>query len=114
MEAAMLMSVELERERAPEFQYELQAFKIGPVSLIGLPGEPFVEAQLAIKLASPSALNLVAHCANGYACYIAPLAACARGGHEIRKKPSQWTKLEPGAFERIVHETGILLKELYS
>jgi hypothetical protein len=114
MDAAMLMSVELERERVPDFRYELQVFRIGPVSLIGLPGEPFVEGQLAIKQASPAALNLVAHCANAYAGYIAPREAYARGGHEIRQKPAQWAKIAPGALERIVEETGKLLKELYS
>ena len=114
MDAAMLMSVEMERERSPDFSYELQVFRIGPVSLIGLPGEPFAEGQLAIKQASPAALNLVAHCANGYACYIAPHDAYAHGGHEIREKPAQWAKLMPGALERIVNETGVILKELYS
>ncbi|MDD5677234.1 MAG: hypothetical protein PHW60_04480 [Kiritimatiellae bacterium] len=114
MDAAMLISVEMDRERSPDFCYELQAFRIGPVSLIGLPGEPFAEGQLAIKQASPFALNLVAHCANSYAGYIAPRDAYARGGHEIRQKPAQWAKLAPGALERIVNETGIMLKELYS
>lgn len=114
MDAAMLISVEMERERSPDYRYELQAFMIGPVSLIGLPGEPFVEGQLAIKQASPAALNLVAHCANAYAGYIAPLEAYARGGHEIRQKPAQWAKLAPGALERIVNETGVILKELFS
>lgn len=113
MDAAMLMSVELERKKSPDFRFEIQAFKIGPVSLIGLPGEPFAEGQLAIKSNSPAALNLVAHCANSYAGYIAPFAAYARGGHEIRQKPAQWTRLAPGALERIVAATTTLLKELY-
>ena len=113
MDAALLMSVEMEREKSPDFSFEIQVFKIGPVSLVGLPGEPFVEGQLAIKSNSPAALNLVAHCANSYAGNIAPAAASARGGHEIRKKPAQWAKLAPGALERIVAAAAALLKELY-
>lgn len=114
MDAAMLICVERERKRSPDLDYELQAFRIGPVSLVGLPGEPFVEGQLAIKQESPAALNLVAHCANAYAGYLAPRDAYARGGHEIREKPAQWAKVAPGALERIVTETGVILKGLYS
>jgi len=43
-----------------------------------------------------------------------PLDAYARGGHEIREKPAQWAKVSLGALERIVEETGIMLKELFS
>jgi neutral ceramidase len=112
MDAALLISVEREREKSPDYSYEIQVFKIGPVALIGLPGEPFVEGQLAIKSDSPAALNLVAHCTNSYAGYIAPRAAYARGGHEIRDKPAQWAKVAPGGLERLVAATTALLKEL--
>ena len=113
MDAAMLMSVELERERHPDYDYEIQAFRVGPAALIGLPGEPFVEGQLAIKQASPAALNLVAHGANDYAGYIAPRASYARGGHEIREKPAKWTKLAPGALETLVDQAVQTVGELY-
>ena len=113
MDAAMLMSVELERERHPDYDYEIQAFRVGATALVGLPGEPFVEGQLAIKQASPAAATFLGHCANDYAGYIAPLASYARGGHEIRAKPAMWTLLAPGALERIVEGTGAVLQELY-
>jgi hypothetical protein len=113
MDAAMLMSVELERERHPDYDYEIQAFRVGSTALVGLPGEPFVEGQLAIKQASPAAATFIGHCANDYAGYIAPLAAYARGGHEIREKPAMWTLLAPGAMERIVVETGRVVRELF-
>jgi len=113
MDAAMLMSVELERERNPDYDYEIQAFRVGDATLIGLPGEPFAEGQLAIKQASPAATTFIGHCANDYAGYIAPIASYARGGHEIRERPAKWTRLEAGALERIVDETGRTLKELF-
>jgi neutral ceramidase len=113
MDAAMLMSVELEREQQPDYDYEIQAFRVGPAALIGLPGEPFVEGQLAIKQASPAEATCIAHCANDYAGYIAPLASYARGGHEIRERPAMWTRLAPGALERIAAETGSLLAEMF-
>jgi len=111
MDAALLMSVELDRAKSPDYRYEIQVFRIGPIALIGLPGEPFVEGQLSIKEQSPLALNLVAHCANGYAGYLAPRAAYDRGGHEIRHQPAQWARLAPGSLERVVAATVGLLRK---
>lgn len=114
MDAAMLMSVEMERERRPEFPYEIQAFRIGDTAFVGLPGEPFVEGQLAIKVRSPFPYTFVAHNTAEYAGYIAPPHSYARGGHEIRSKPAQWSKLESGALEMIVEESVALLEELHT
>ena len=38
------------RQRDPQYDCEIQAFRLGDVALVGLPGEPFVEGQLRIKL----------------------------------------------------------------
>ena len=112
MDAAMLMSVELERERSPELAYEIQVMRIGDIALVGLPGEPFVEGQLEIKVRSPFPYTFVAHNTTDFAGYIAPRHSYPRGGHEIRNKPAKWAKVEPGCLEKIVEEAVRLLDEI--
>ena len=68
--AAMLVSVDLQRQREKHIDYEIQVLRIGNAVIVGLPGEPFVEGQLAIKQASPATRTIVAHCANQYVGYI--------------------------------------------
>jgi neutral ceramidase len=115
MDAAMLMSVELERERTGgTCDYEIQVLRVGDVAFVGLPGEPFVEAQLAIKIGSPTYPTYVAHGTTDYAGYIAPLASYARGGHEIRTTPAKWAKLEPGALEQIQQAAIEVLEEVFT
>jgi hypothetical protein len=58
--AASVKSVELLRRREGRFLYEIQAFRVGETAFVGLPGEPFVEGQLAIKIASPAYYTFVA------------------------------------------------------
>jgi hypothetical protein len=113
MDAAMLMSVILERERTPEYDYEIQVFRVGTTAFVGLPGEPFVEGQLAIKLGSPAYPTYVAHGTTDYAGYIAPRESYSRGGHEIRATPSKWAKLEAGSLEIIVENAIEVLKEVF-
>lgn len=114
MDAAMLMSVELERERNPNFNYEVQVMRLGYIALVGLPGEPFVEGQLDIKVGSPTYPTYVAHDTTDYAGYIAPRASYARGGHEIREIPAKWAKLEPGALEAITDCAIGLLRQVFA
>ncbi|MFH1567078.1 MAG: hypothetical protein ABIL09_03695 [Gemmatimonadota bacterium] len=109
--AASVMSVELMRRRGPDLAYEIQAFRLGDTAVVGLPGEPFVEGQLAIKLASPAAQTFVAHAATEYVGYLPTRAAHARGGHEVDF--SYWAKLAPEALDRVVEETTVLLRELF-
>jgi len=113
MEAAMLMSVELERERSPDYDCEIQVFRVGDMALVGLPGEPFVEGQLAIKIGSPAYPTYVAHDTTDFAGYIVPSHSYPHGGHEIRDRPAKWAKLEPGALETIVENTVDLLEEMF-
>lgn len=112
MDAAMLMSVELERRRNPCYDCEIQALRIGDTALVGLPGEPFVEGQLEIKIKSPFYPTYVAHNCADFAGYIAPRASYARGGHEIRDTPAKWAKLEPGALETMTEAVGVMLRDL--
>jgi len=99
--AAGLLGLHRLRERQPDHEYEIQAFRIGDVAIVGLPGEPFVEGGLRIKLGSPTYPTYVVHCVNQYVGYI-PTAdawrprsdhkpmvqACPRGPrHDSRCRP---------------------------
>ncbi|MFO7948205.1 MAG: hypothetical protein R6V19_15490, partial [Armatimonadota bacterium] len=60
IEAASTYSVYLQRQRSPELEYEIQALRIGDTAIVGLPGEPFAELGLAIKMASPAYPTFIA------------------------------------------------------
>ena len=91
--------MELARARSPFLDYEIQVLRIGEDAIVGLPGEPFVELGLAIKLASPARRTLIAHCTSQYVGYIPSAEALKRGGHEASTR--YWEKLVPEAFEMI-------------
>jgi hypothetical protein len=105
--AANLLSVDLQRRREGALDYEVQVLRIGDVAIVGRPGEPFVEGQLKIKMASPAKWTLVAHCVNQYVGYIPIRVALQHGGHEVNT--STWAKLAPEALDRIVEAAGELL-----
>jgi len=111
MRAASVVSVELMRRRAETLPYEVQALRIGDVALVGLPGEPFVEGQLAIKLASPAEFTFVAHCTSQYVGYLPTAAALKRGGHEADL--TYWAKLAPDSLDRVVESAVNLLDDLF-
>jgi hypothetical protein len=105
-----ILDVERLRNRCPHFEYEIQAFRIGPLALVALMGEPFVEGQLQIKLESPFKHTFIAHMSNGYVGYVPTPEAIRRGGYETRLG---WgSKLAPEALEMIVKATGEALNEL--
>ena len=99
------------QDRAPYVEYEIQAFRIGDMALVTLKGEPFVEAQLEIKQASPAAHTFVAHFCNGYAGYLPTREAFARGGYETRT--SNGSKFRPDALKTITKHAIRLLKKLF-
>lgn len=101
---------EAQREN-PVFPYEIQAFRIGTLSLVSLMGEPFVEGQLDIKRTAPTRHTLVAHFCNGYVGYVPTLRAFAGGGYETRTGAG--SKLPPDALDRIVDSAARLLKEVH-
>lgn len=98
------------RERQPYFDYEIQVFRLADVALVALVGEPFVEAQLEIKLRSPYPFTQVVHMSNGYVGYVPTRAALARGGFETRT--AHWSKLAPEALESITQEALALLRQI--
>ena len=111
--AASTHSVELARQRDAEFPYEIQAFRIGDLGVIGLPGEPFVEGQLALKTNSAAPFLFPAHLTTHYVGYLPTRAAYARGGHEANEDVTYWAKLAPGSLETVVEQARTLVEELF-
>ncbi len=98
-------------DRDPYCDYEIQVFRIGDIAMVALMGEPFVEAQLRIKLESPMPYTFVAHQCNGLAGYIPTRDAFSRGGYETRT--ANWSKLQPEAIDIVVDATTKLMKRLF-
>ena len=97
---------------ADGFNYEVQVVRIGDLALVVLPGEPFVEAQLAIKAASPARRTFFAHMSNGFAGYVPTPLALTGGGYECR--PSIASKLCTEALQMITDKSIDVLRKLYA
>jgi len=109
--AASLADLEHTLANHQEFEYEIQALRLGDLAILVLPGEPFVEAQLEIKQRSPAKRTFIAHMSNRYVGYIPTPEAIDRGGYETR--PSNSSKLAPEALQMITDKSVELLEELY-
>jgi hypothetical protein len=107
---ALMDHVDL-RKRKPTFDCQIQAFRIGDAAIVGIPGEPFVEGQLQIKLESPAYPTYVAHHCNVLTGYIPTRRAFEGGGYESTSFCS--ARLAPDALDQIAHGAGHLLKELF-
>ena len=110
--AASLVDLECTLASQAEFEYEIQALRLGNLAILVLPGEPFVEAQLEIKQRSPATRTFVAHMSNRYVGYIPTPEAIGRGGYETR--PSSASKLAPEALQMITNKSVDLLEKLYA
>jgi hypothetical protein len=97
-------------ERGARWPYEIQVLRIGPTALVGLPGEPFAEGGLRVKLGSPTFPTYVVH-NTSYAAYIPTREAIARGGYETRA--GLISKLAPEALDLIVEASVKLLREAF-
>ncbi|NLC57840.1 MAG: hypothetical protein GX774_13470 [Armatimonadetes bacterium] len=109
--AASIYSVHLARERDPNLDYEVQVLRLGDLAVVGLPGEPFVEGGLRLKIASPTYPTYVAHCTSHYVGYIPTREALHRGGHEVNTR--YWAKLVPEALDQIVDGATEVLREVF-
>jgi hypothetical protein len=100
------------RSKTPYYEYEVQAFRVGDdIALLALIGEPFVEAQLKIKLNSPARYTYIAHMSNGYVGYIPTPHALKAGGYETWAGAG--SKLAPEALDMITDASIDLLRELF-
>lgn len=111
MRAVQLVSADLFRKREGKVICEVQAFRIGDMSVVGLPGEPFVEGQLEIKAGSPSYYTFVAHGCNNIVGYIPTKTAFKAGGHEV--DISSWSKLAPETLDTLVENALEMLREMF-
>jgi hypothetical protein len=109
--AAGLVDLYNLKQRDPDYDYEVQAFRIGDAAIVGLPGEPFVEGALRIKMASPTYPTYVVHDVNHYAGYLPTREAFTRGGHETNT--GNWSRFVPEALDLVVDAATALLRELY-
>lgn len=111
MIAASVYGVHLLRERQGSVDYEIQVLRMGDTALVGLPGEPFAELGLAIKMASPARRTYVVHCTSHYVGYIPTPQAFARGGHECETR--YWAKLVPEAYDIILSSAVTTLNQVF-
>jgi len=112
MYALSRLEMQAQYEQNPVNDYEIQAFRIGEIAIVALPGEPFVEGQLKIKVKSPTFPTYLAHMSNGEAGYIPTAHGVAGGGYESRI--SMWSRFVPEALDTIADESIKLLAELYA
>ena len=72
-------------ENGPDFfDMELSGVAVGPVALIGIPGEPFNGIARAIRKASPFKYTFIASLAQSQSGYV-PMPECfERGGYEVQ------------------------------
>ncbi len=97
--------------QSPVFDYPIQVFRLGHTALVSVPGEPFVEEQLRIKLASPAAYTFTAHMSNTYVGYLPTKAAFQRGGYETHTGAG--SKLTPEALTMVGDAALAMLGELF-
>jgi hypothetical protein len=110
--AANMVDLDNLRRRTPEFEYDIQIFRIGDVALVGLPGEPFVEGGLRMKLASPTFPTYIVHDVNHYVGYLPTKEAFPRGGHETAT--GNWSRLVPEALDIIIESATELLRDMFA
>ena len=86
---------------------ELHGLRIGPVALVGFPGEPFSEIGARVKAGSPFPHTLFSGYTNDYLGYVPIAEAYAEGGYEVDTSPFQ-----PDSADRVVEGSLALLREL--
>ena len=75
----------------------VQAVRIGPAALIGIPGEAFCEIGIAVKESSPASQTLFSGYTNGYMGYMPMAHNFEEGGYEVHTTP-----LSAGAAEETI------------
>ena len=90
---------------------EVQAMRIGPCGLVGLPGEIYCDVGRAIKAASPFAHQMVGALANGTVGYVVTEPAFSFGVYEA-KLARYNSSLYPQAADKMAQTADKLLKRL--
>lgn len=109
---ALLDLKETQRSHAT-FDYAIQVFRIGDLALVAWPGEPFVEAQLAIKRISPAPFLFTAHMngLGGIAGYQMNRNALQNGGYETWV--ANTSRLSPKTPDLAHQTTKEMLEQLF-
>ena len=95
-------------EHGPDtFDLELTGVKIGPVAMVGIPGEPFTEIGVRIKNTEGFRMILPVGLANGCEGYFPSGEAYVAGGYEARSSP-----FRPHVADKIVEGGKALLDAL--
>ena len=95
-------------ENGPEaFSMLLSALVIGPVAIIGIPGEPFTGIGLGLKKVQGYDMILPCCLTNGSEGYFPMQDSYDEGGYEARS-----SKFKAGVAERIIKEGTELLESL--
>jgi hypothetical protein len=93
-----------------EVELELQAVRLGPAALVGIPNEVFTELGQLLRAQAPLAETLVVELANGAEGYLPTARAFAEGGYETRLARS--SKLVPETGDAVVLAATELLERL--
>ncbi len=97
-----------ELENGPEFfELNLTGVQIGPVALIGIPGEPFTDIGVQIKDTSDWSMIMPCGLVNGTIGYFPMKSAYDEGGYEARA-----SRFKSGVAETIIEQGKELLGEL--
>ena len=99
-------------QKDPKFDFGIQVFRIGDFALVGLNGTAFVEAQLRLKMESPTGRTFVASNANGYVGYVPTPGALKRGGYETVTGTN--SKFVPEALDMIADSAVELLESVFA
>ena len=91
----------------PYLDLPMLGLKLGPVALVGIPGEPFTEVGVKIKEAEGFELILPCGLTNGYEGYFPVKAAFDEGGYEARS-----SRYKSGVAETIVEAGKQIVAEL--
>ena len=95
-------------EHGPEtFDIYLSAVKIGPVCMLGIPGEPFTDIGVEIKKAKGFELIMPCSLTNGYEGYFPVQSAYDEGGYEART-----SRFKAGVAETIIKGAVDLIESL--
>ena len=95
-------------EHGPEFfNLALTGIQLGPVALLGIPGEPFTDVGVGIKEAPGWEMILPCGLTNGYMGYFPTKSAYDEGGYESRT-----SRYKAGVAEILIEASKLMLDEL--
>ncbi len=104
--------VHLSHDRRRSIDTVVQAINIGETVFVGIPGEPFVEIGLRLKVGSPFEYTAIAELANDYVGYLPTDRAFQEGGYETTLARS--SRVGPGTEAILLEAAQDLARKLRS